>query len=472
MKSTLLLAIAASLLELSEAASLPRRKSPSVLSLQTHRKQTPNPIHRDRLRKLRKRDGTLSADLDNESALYYVNVTIGTPGQRLRLDIDTGSSDIWCNSDDSEFCQQNDGSDCRESGTFNANHSSTYEYVNSDFKIQYVDNSEAAGDYATDTLNIGGNDIDDIRFGIGYTSTSAQGILGVGYMSNEVQRNTDGKTYPNLPQALVDRGTIQSNAYSLWLNDLSSETGNVLFGGIDSDKYEGSLQTVPIVKQENKNTEFIIALTGLSSQDQDLMGDMDPFGVLLDSGASLSYLPNDIALDLYDMYGLESTTSDGVPEVDCDLANSEDSVEFSFSGINITVPMNELILTSQITATGKKCVFGIGPSDDGLSVLGDTFLRSAYVVYDLENNQISLAKTNFNSTSSDIQEIGTGEEAVPDATLIKDAVTSVADASGGGRCGGCTVVSGVERSLAPGGRFALVMASVGVAVVGGVLELV
>lgn len=41
--------------------------------------------------------------------------------------------------------------------------------------------------------------------------------------------------------------------------------------------------------------------------------------------------------------------------------------------------------------------------------LGDTFLRSAYVVYDMTNNEISVAPMNFNAVNSNIVEIGTGD---------------------------------------------------------------
>lgn len=55
---------------------------------------------------------------------------------------------------------------------------------------------------------------------------------------------------------------------------------------------------------------------------------------------------------------------------------------------------------------------------------GDTFLRSAYVVYDLDNQEISLGNTLFNVTDSTIREIGTGKSAVPDATGAASAVTA------------------------------------------------
>jgi hypothetical protein len=69
-------------------------------------------------------------------------------------------------------------------------------------------------------------------------------------------------------------------------------------------------------------------------------------------------------------------------------------------------------------------------------VLGDTFLRSAYVVYDLQNHEISLAATNFNATSSNILTI-TKESGVPDAKGVANPATPTGTVSGGGaRIGG------------------------------------
>jgi hypothetical protein len=85
---------------------------------------------------------------------------------------------------------------------------------------------------------------------------------------------------------------------------------------------------------------------------------------------------------------------------------------FSADGPTISVPINELVLAMGVSRGEEVCILGIGPAGDSISVLGDTFLRSAYVVYDLENNQIALAQTVFNSTQSSIQEIETGDDGV------------------------------------------------------------
>jgi hypothetical protein len=156
------------------------------------------------------------------------------------------------------------GSPCNLAGTYTANSSSTYAYVASDFNISYADGSGAAGDYVTDTLIISGSTLTKLQFGIGYNSSSSDGILGIGYQINEVQVGRAGKSaYNNLPAAIVAQGLIQSNAYSLWLNDLDSKTGSILFGGVDTAKYKGTLETLPVQKVAGNFYEFLITLTAV-----------------------------------------------------------------------------------------------------------------------------------------------------------------------------------------------------------------
>ena len=56
----------------------------------------------------------------------------------------------------------------------------------------------------------------------------------------------------------------------------------------------------------------------------------------------------------------------------------------------------------------------------------DHLLRSAYLVFDIDNNEISIARTNFNPIGSDVLEIGTGKSAVPNATPVANAVVATA----------------------------------------------
>jgi hypothetical protein len=324
-------------------------------------------------------------------------------------------------------------------GADDANASSTYEYINSNFEISYADGTGAAGDYVKDNIGFGGETIPGLQFGVGYISTSSEGVLGIGYPSREAQVVLEGaQPYANLPQLMVDQGLIRSKAYSLWLNDLSASTGSILFGGVNTEKYVGQLATLPIQVRpgQPEAEEFFLTLTGIEYGDRALGGDRAD-AVLLDSGSSLIYLPDDLTLEIYNTVDATIDPRRGVAVVPCSSANLKETLKFSFSGVTISVDMTELVLpgsSTRFASTGEAaCTFGILPAGTSTPVMGDPFLRSAYIVYDIDNDEISLAQTNFNSTTDRILEIGTGPEAVPDARDVLSPKKADPGHFGGGR---------------------------------------
>ncbi|QSZ35474.1 hypothetical protein DSL72_008344 [Monilinia vaccinii-corymbosi] len=452
MRTTTFIAVAAGLLSTcTDAIQLQRRTDGpgKVVGLDVVRKQVDNPLARDKLRKLRRRSKTVASTLDNEETLYFANGTLGTPPQELRFHIDTGSSDLWVNTASSTLCSKQ-GSPCKAAGTYSANSSSTYRFVSNYFNISYVDGSGASGDYVTDIFTIGGTKLDQLQFGIGYVSSSAEGVLGIGYEINEAQVGRTGKlAYNNLPSQMVADGLINSNAYSLWLNDLDASTGSILFGGVDTAKYDGQLATLPIQKESGYYAEFLIVLTEVTLGDS-VIAKNQALAVLLDSGSSLTYLPDAIAEAIYELVNAKYDPSAGAAYVPCSLASNSSALKFTFTSPTIQVTMDELVIpvTStngrQLTFTdgSAACLFGIAPAGKGTSVLGDTFIRSAYIVYDLANNEISLAQTKFNTTSSNVVEITTGTAAVPDAILVPNAASASSGITGGDIGGAVTLGSG------------------------------
>ena len=98
--------------------------------------------------------------------------------------------------------------------------------------------------------------------GLGLQTDISYGLVGVGYAVNEAivgQTLSFSSVYPNLPVQMVNENLINTVAFSLWLNDLGrfppphklpwspltsyldSNSGNILFGGIDTEKYKLSL---------------------------------------------------------------------------------------------------------------------------------------------------------------------------------------------------------------------------------------
>ncbi|KAH7038152.1 aspartic peptidase domain-containing protein [Microdochium trichocladiopsis] len=424
------------------ATRQPRDAAPRVALLPMERSRIVNPIRRDQIR----RRGTAQVDLDNDGVLYFVNFTIGTPPQNIRAALDTGSSDLWVNTPNSDLCTQH-GDPCSTGGTYDSTQSSSSTILGVDFSIQYGDGSSASGHYATDNITIGDTTLNQFQFGIGSNSTSTEGVFGIGYPRLESLVQVEGQSaYENLPAKLVSSGAIASSAYSLWLNDLDASTGSVLFGGIDTEKYTGTLATLPIQSSAGTYNQIKITLTGASFNGTTLSDNL-AHAVLLDAGSSFTYLPDTIVTKLYSQVGAQYDSSLGGAYIPCAMANSGLSVSFNFSSPVISVGMDELVLdltdadgqSPQFDDGTAACLFGITPAGAGPVVMGDTFLRSAYVVIDLTSNQVSLGQTKFNTTASNIVEIGQSGQ-IPSATTVNSPVSATLGVAVGPNSG--TAVTG------------------------------
>lgn len=302
-----------------------------------------------------------------------------------------------------------------------------------------MDGSHSKGDYFRDTFEIANATVSNMTMGLGVDTTIPYGLLGVGYTTNEaiitIEESLSAQ-YDNLPALMMSEGLVATNAYSLWLNDLDASTGNILFGGIDTSKYVGNLTRIPIVKN-NKTGQydsFIVALTSLravsSSGVDALTSREEPIEAVLDSGTTLSYLPIDIAQQIWTEVGAIYSAAYGLALVPCRMQNSKGYFSFQFAGTDgpkVNVTMDELVLDLVIQgpaptfgsgeyAGEDACEFGI-QNTTGTNLLGDTFLRSAYVVYDLVNNEIGIAPTDFNATESTIIPFESKGAVIPSATL-------------------------------------------------------
>ncbi|KAK9486484.1 aspartic peptidase domain-containing protein [Lipomyces starkeyi] len=367
--------------------------------------------------------------LDNYYGVAYIaTISLGSPAQMVKVQLDTGSSDLWVQASTNPFCAAKT-TNCEESGTFNAAESSTFSQLQNDpFNISYVDTSAAEGIYATDTLEIGNATIDNFVFGYAEDSNSSLGVLGVSFTLGE----TSDQSYPNLPYRLKRDGIIDLVAYSLWLNDLDANVGSILFGGIDTGKFAGELSVIPIYPAVTvQNTEYFadfnVTLTGISvSSSSDakrktivygtsdaLVTDHNTIYTVLDSGTSLGTFPLPILAGIVDALGLSDVAQyqdqSALYQVDCSLMTSDTLVEFEFGGkASVVVTMDQFIQVLSTDAFGQDlCAIAVQASQslDQYSesyIIGDTVLRSAYVVYDLENRMIGLAQTSFNSSVTEL----------------------------------------------------------------------
>ncbi|APA07434.1 hypothetical protein SS1G_12969 [Sclerotinia sclerotiorum 1980 UF-70] len=412
------------------------------------------------------RADTVTADLGNAltSGLYYANVTVGSPAQQLSLQIDTGSSDVWVPSASATICEDTRDGGC-PGGSFDSSSSTTFHEVDRDaFNISYVDGTGSTGDYFQDTFSIGGATVKSFTMGLATDTSISIGIMGIGYNSSEANIQTgNGTTYPNLPNVLVSSGLINSNAYSLWLDDLQSSTGSILFGGIDTEKYVGDLVTVNVYPSSRGGsvTSFTVAWTSLSVQSSSgtdqLTAPSFAQPAILDSGTTITLLPDDVAAVIFEELGATVSQQLGAVVVPCSLAQKSGSINYGFGGVDgptIKVDVSQLVLplttsdgrTPTYSNGDPACQLGIQAAGSNPTLFGDTFLRSAYVVYDLENNRIGLAQTDFNATGSNIVPFPSVGAAIPSASSAPNEAAVTQTASGNPRIGVTATATGTGQA--------------------------
>lgn len=92
------------------------------------------------------------------------------------------------------------------------------------------------GGYITDDLSIGDYKLPGLRIGVAQNTGFLAGQLGLGTSNFNDSSSEDGPTVKNstVLDSMVANGLIKRRAYSLWLNTLDSDKGNIVFGGVDT----------------------------------------------------------------------------------------------------------------------------------------------------------------------------------------------------------------------------------------------
>jgi hypothetical protein len=260
-----------------------------------------------------------------------------------------------------------------------------------------------------------------------------QGLIGIGYWINQA-----GLDYviegindpPTLIQALVNNGDIERESYSIYLNDERNGTGSIIIGGTDATKYEGELVALQTLQDPDGGdqevtmyTHFEVALTGISIEDEDgrrLLTEPD-FAEpgLLDSGTTITYVPASIYQAIAQGFGVTAGT------IPCHYRNSDAALVYQFGGSDgpeIRVPLRSLIDLEDDRAypyqdddNTEACFFLMDQIDEPFVMLGNSFMRSGYFVYDLENHLVAIAQVAANVSESEPTAIPSGTE-IPGCT--------------------------------------------------------
>ncbi|OCL07673.1 acid protease, partial [Glonium stellatum] len=404
MASSLLTAIL-SLTALSSAITIPRRDIESnFLKLPAVAVDKPQTQHEA------KRQEVLPLANSQTGTRYIINFSIGTPPQSVSVALDTGSSDTWVNPTCSAAGIQDSIDLCNSFPLYDPSASTTSDDTGISISLAYGKGA-AEVEYFTDDFLLGGTKVVAQQFGVASSSSDLPtGLMGVG-------PGIELTGYPTIIDQLASQGITNSRAFSLDLRDVDSSNGAIIFGGIDTMKYIGPLEKCPIIPAASAPDGFDRYWINMNSVGITKSGDIPKVypdsstPVFLDSGGTLSRLPTPIFNAIVaDFPGATLDTSgSGLYIVDCSVASQSGTVDFAFGNTIVHVPYHEFIWF----AGNNTCFVGVA-ADDSAPVLGDSFLRAAFVVYDQDNQNLHLANTADCGTN--VVAIGKGPDAVPSIT--------------------------------------------------------
>ncbi|KAI6714856.1 hypothetical protein PZA11_007746 [Diplocarpon coronariae] len=401
--------IAASLTSLGYGSAIPDSLSPPSLRRDVGILRLP--VHATR--HSRKRQSPDQVENYMTGTRYVVDFAIGTPPQLISLTLDTGSSETWVNPTCSSARGDLDINLCNRLPRYAANASSTAVDLGATNDLIYGKGTCRLR-YYSDNVDIGGTIIKGQQFGVSSISSSLPtGFIGVG-------TGIELTGYPAILDSMATQGLINSRAFSLDLRSFESPDGTIIFGGIDTGRYRGPLEKLPIIpvqESPDKYPRYWVHVTSIGITKPGEAKKLypptstDPKGqpAFLDSGGTVTRLPTAlVAAIVADFPGAVEDGNTGIYAVDCAVADMNGTVDFGFGNTVINVPYQEFMWH-----ISGFCYLGLA-ADDKMSILGASFLRAAFLVVDQDNRNIHLA--NSANCGTNLVAIGKGVDAVPSLT--------------------------------------------------------
>ncbi|KAG0166134.1 hypothetical protein DFQ28_009043 [Apophysomyces sp. BC1034] len=310
--------------------------------------------------------------------MYYGQIEIGTPPQKFNLDFDTGSSDLWIASTLCQNCGSNQN-------RYDPNRSSSYQRDGRTWRIGYGDGSQASGILGTDTVNLGGLAIRGQTIELAQQESSQfqsgpmDGLLGLGFNTITTVRGVRTPV-----DNLISQGLISKPIFGVFLGKQSEGGGGeYIFGGYNPNHIGGQLTTVPV---DNSQGWYSIDIDGSSVGGRRVTGS---FSGILDTGTSLLLLENNLARQVASAYGARDN-GDGTYTISCDTSRFQPLV-FNIAGGQFEVSPDSLVYGN----FGGQCIAGFGYGGLPFSILGDTFLKNNYVIFNQGVPEVQMAPARF-----------------------------------------------------------------------------
>ncbi|KAL8775018.1 MAG: hypothetical protein Q9209_000497 [Squamulea sp. 1 TL-2023] len=328
-------------------------------------------------------------DQQNDS-LYLSPVTIGTPGQVLNLDFDTGSADLWVFSTLLKKTTNTSGHnvfDPKKSKSFK-------ETPGSSWRITYGDGSSASGSVGTDNVTIGGLTVENQSIELAKTlspqfaSGVGDGLLGLAYGNiNTVTPKPVATPVENMiTQADIPKTSELFTAYLGSYkdkNDVDHGASFYTFGYIDEVALGGQTPWYCSIDSSNGFWQFKSTTASVGSKKVTRAGNT----AIADTGTTLALVDDKLCAAIYD--SIPGAKYDSYQQGYVFPSNVTleklPVVAFDVGGKEFAVQKEDLAFAS----AGNGMTYGGIQSRGDLpfDILGDTWLKGIYAIFDQGNKR-------------------------------------------------------------------------------------
>ena len=313
---------------------------------------------------------------DYMNAQFFGTVSLGTPRQEFQVIFDTDSSNLWVPGGDCALCNHK---------KYKAWESSSYGRDFTPFFATYGSGS-AMGYMSKETVTLGDLVIHDQRFAeIVLTPAHAfylgkfDGILGLGWPELAFNKIT-----PPIQNAIA-QGALKKGIFSFFLPNQDGAKGELLFGGVNSAKFEGEIVWTPVTSK----TYWEVKMDSFSANGENLSSTAR---AIVDSGTSLIGGPSAEVKAFAQKIGAKpvSVLTPNQFVLDCNAVKNLPQIQIVLSGNKLTLTGEEYV----VNADGR-CLLGMTGLDvprGPLWILGDVLMRKYYTVFDVDNVRVGFAK--------------------------------------------------------------------------------
>ncbi|KAI9849097.1 MAG: hypothetical protein M1837_005327 [Sclerophora amabilis] len=339
------------------------------------------------------RSGEVGAEDQQNDAEYLAEVCIGTPAQKFNLDFDTGSADLWIWSTE---LPANVRSQDKGHSIFDPNKSTTYTPTESTWQISYGDQSSASGIVGMDTVTIGGLSVKDQAIELAndlsseFVQGAGDGLLGLAFGSiNTVQ--------PKPAQTPVENMITQSDIpkdmelftakLGSWRDADEPDKGESFytFGYIDQETVAASGQDIHYTPVDNSQGFWMFDSASATVNEQSVARPNNT--AIADTGTTLALVDDATCEAIYNAIpgAMYDSGNQGYVFPSSTTAENLPVVTFAVGDRQFTVQKENLGFAD----AGNGMVYGGIQSrgDMSFDILGDTFLKGIYAIFDQGNSR-------------------------------------------------------------------------------------